>query len=278
MSTQPTIHKGSKGSAVTLCQQRLTAKGFVVKVDGDFGQKTEDAVEQFQASCGLDPDGIVGPMTWNFLMAEGTASTPEDVLNQARSELAAKIPADAHPNARKVLETAIGALGKKEIPDGSNGGPELAEIVEWEGGDGKPPSAYYLHWRVSDKTTLQTMPAWCAIFVCWAIRKALGSPSWQTTPMGNWYGGCSQWEEWAKKNGRWKTDHATATIPAGAAFTISREQSGSDAATSPTAGHIGLVVCDNGDGTVTTIEGNVSNKVGSSKRKKSVLRGYVTWW
>lgn len=277
MATQPTIKKGAQGASVILLQQRLTAKGFVVKADGDFGQKTEDAVEQFQASCGLTADGTVGPVTWNFLMSEGQAPTPADVLEEAKASLRAKIPADVSANRADVLRAGINKLGCKEEPNGSNGGPELAEIVEGNGGDGKVPSAYYLHWGVKDKNILQTMPPWCALFVCYCLRIGLRVMDWKQIPFGNWFGGASQIEDWAKKNKKW-TSPVSGEVPAGAAFTISREQSGSDAASSAGAGHVGLIVCDNGDGTVTTIEGNVSNKVGSHRRKKSDLRGIVTWW
>jgi peptidoglycan hydrolase-like protein with peptidoglycan-binding domain len=44
-------------------QRSLTALGFPVKVDGDYGPSTQTAVEQFQSSKNLDADGIVGPQT-----------------------------------------------------------------------------------------------------------------------------------------------------------------------------------------------------------------------
>jgi len=34
-----------------------------LEVDGDFGPRTELAVKEFQRRVGLDPDGIVGPLT-----------------------------------------------------------------------------------------------------------------------------------------------------------------------------------------------------------------------
>lgn len=36
-------------------------------VDGIFGRKTQEAVISFQRDNGLLPDGIIGPVTWNFL-------------------------------------------------------------------------------------------------------------------------------------------------------------------------------------------------------------------
>ena len=276
MATQPTVKRGSTGATVKLLQERLNAKGFTVRTDGDFGQGTEDAVEQFQASCGLNPDGIVGSLTWALLMAEGEAATPTDVLGEQRAWLVSQIPADCHPDARKVLEVACSALGLKEVPSGSNGGPELAEIVEWDGGDGKAPSAYYLAVGITDKATLHSLPPWCALYVSWAVRKGLGKASWKETPFGAWYGGAAQFEDWGKKKG--KTIPTSGAVPAGAVFTISREGSGSDASSSARAGHVGIVVRDNGDGTMLTVEGNVSNKVGSHQRKKADIRCVVTWW
>lgn len=65
---RPTIKRGSRGTDVTYLQQRLTAKGYGVgKIDGDFGQKTLEAVKAFQAEHGLVIDGIVGAKTWTAL-------------------------------------------------------------------------------------------------------------------------------------------------------------------------------------------------------------------
>lgn len=268
---------GDTGSTVTFLQQRLNAKGFHVTVDGTFGPGTESVVEQFQASCGLSADGVVGPLTWNSLQATGHVSAPADVLTEQRLALTSRIPLNTPASIRSVLEVAILQLGKKEIPDGSNGGPALAHIVD-EGGDGKPPSAYYTHWGITDPSILKSMPPWCAIFVCWALREGLGAQDWKHIPFGDWFGGASQIEDWAKKQGCWHSITDTVhALPVGAVFTISREKSGSDAATATGAGHVGLVICDNGDGSVTTVEGNVGNRVNSYRRKKTDLRGYLTW-
>lgn len=275
--SQPTIQKGSKGASVKLLQERLNAKGFHVTVDSDFGPGTETAVDQFQAAHNLSVDGVVGPTTWAHLMSAGQVPTPDEVMEELRTSLRAKIPADASVSVRSVLDAAITKVGCKESPDGSNGGPELAEIVEGPGGDGKVPSAYYLHWKITDKSILRNMPPWCALFVCYALRVGLGKIAWSEIPFGNWFGGAQQVEDWGKKKGRWASP-LPAVVPAGAAFTISREGSGSDVGGGAGAGHVGLIICDNGDGTVTTIEGNVGNAVKSYKRKKSSIRGVVTWW
>jgi putative chitinase len=60
----PVLSRGARNEAVIELQRRLRAKGFPVTIDGDFGPGTEMAVKQFQANEGLEPDGIVGALTW----------------------------------------------------------------------------------------------------------------------------------------------------------------------------------------------------------------------
>ena len=61
------LRKGSKNENVKLLQRFLKLKD-----DGDFGDKTEAAVKEWQKKNGLKDDGIVGPKTWE---AMGLAST-----------------------------------------------------------------------------------------------------------------------------------------------------------------------------------------------------------
>jgi hypothetical protein len=61
---------GDKGELVLALQAKLNCapKGAsLIKIDGDFGPRTEDAVRRFQKSNGLIPDGIVGPNTWDAI-------------------------------------------------------------------------------------------------------------------------------------------------------------------------------------------------------------------
>lgn len=58
------IRIGDRGSDVAEVQTLLG-----LEADGRFGAVTQNAVEQFQAANGLDPDGIVGPLTWAKLRA-----------------------------------------------------------------------------------------------------------------------------------------------------------------------------------------------------------------
>jgi hypothetical protein len=70
-----TVKKGSSGSDVTLCQERLNAHGYPCAVDGYFGSQTESVTIQFQQNNGLTPDGIVGDKTWSKLL-EAVPSGP----------------------------------------------------------------------------------------------------------------------------------------------------------------------------------------------------------
>ena len=66
----PTLRIGSQGEYVSYLQSILNYYGYAIAVDGIFGKKTEDAVKKFQKSRNLKVDGIVGPKTWNALLAD----------------------------------------------------------------------------------------------------------------------------------------------------------------------------------------------------------------
>jgi peptidoglycan hydrolase-like protein with peptidoglycan-binding domain len=267
--SRPLIKIKSRGDDVLYAQQRLVRHGHSVDVDGIFGSATQAAVQQFQASRNLTPvDGIVGPDTWGELEAEGegSADTPTEKPSSEKEILLQKIPADASPEVRSVLERAIDDLGKSE--DGSsNWSPEIAHLVD----------GYNEYW----KTGSSSHYPWCAMACSTWIGLGLGlgtrsvDMKWKEHPFKKYYGGAAQIEDWGKAQGQWV--EASLQAPAGACFTMARGSSGSDSSSSATAGHVGIVICDNGDGTLTSIEGNVSNSVKTYRRKKSDLRGYTTW-
>ncbi|MBJ6611385.1 MAG: N-acetylmuramidase family protein [Candidatus Thiothrix moscowensis] len=68
------IKKQSENTqAVTQAQALLLASGYAVMVDGNFGDKTEAAVKQFQLDNNLVADGIIGEKTWQVLLIKANA-------------------------------------------------------------------------------------------------------------------------------------------------------------------------------------------------------------
>lgn len=68
-TTYPTIRINSKQTSVVKeLQRQLNEEGNTLLVDGDFGQRTQAAVMNYQLSHGLITDGVVGPATWTSLL------------------------------------------------------------------------------------------------------------------------------------------------------------------------------------------------------------------
>ena len=78
----PTLRRGASGEAVRRLQRLLSAAGFQVVPDGQFGARTEAAVRSFQRARGLTADGIVGPRTWAAL--QGGAPRDDDGARDGR--------------------------------------------------------------------------------------------------------------------------------------------------------------------------------------------------
>jgi peptidoglycan hydrolase-like protein with peptidoglycan-binding domain len=59
-----TMQIGSQSAEVTELQKRLTAEGlYTAQITGYFGILTQAAVKAYQILHGIDPVGIVGPLT-----------------------------------------------------------------------------------------------------------------------------------------------------------------------------------------------------------------------
>lgn len=104
---RPTIRRGSTGDDVKYCQELLLGLGYDLGsygADGKFGAKTQAAVKDFQASKNLNPDGVVGPLTWEAL--ENTTPTAEFYT--------VTIPHLPKSQAKNLCDTYAGAKMKKE--------------------------------------------------------------------------------------------------------------------------------------------------------------------
>jgi hypothetical protein len=67
MANYPLLRKGDKLPSVGVLQKLLNRTGATLKVDGDFGGRTEHALKGFQAARQLTPNGVVGATTWTRL-------------------------------------------------------------------------------------------------------------------------------------------------------------------------------------------------------------------
>lgn len=70
-----TLRYGSSGSDVKKLQEELNKNGYNLSVDGQFGSKTQSAVQSYQKSKGLTVDGIVGTKTWGALNGGSSKKT-----------------------------------------------------------------------------------------------------------------------------------------------------------------------------------------------------------
>lgn len=94
----PVVQGGDRGPAVEELQRRLSAEGFVVDADGVFGPTSQQTLEGYQRSRGLDVDGVSGLQTWTALLTDqpNVPSDDSPVKHPTRSP-------DSHPSTRPTL-------------------------------------------------------------------------------------------------------------------------------------------------------------------------------
>lgn len=112
------LRMGSKGAKVRELQALLVRAGHSVKVDGDYGPSTRDAVKRFQVTVGIAGDGVAGPETFRKL--EAFRATPDEApgtqsatdVKEVRDAAKALGPLAIVMSVRDQLaETATGLLG-----------------------------------------------------------------------------------------------------------------------------------------------------------------------
>ncbi|MCL2224988.1 MAG: peptidoglycan-binding protein [Defluviitaleaceae bacterium] len=72
------LRRGMQGPSIRQVQERLNELGATPRLatDGIFGVLTEAAVMAFQRTRDLNPDGVVGPLTWNALFSTQPVTPP----------------------------------------------------------------------------------------------------------------------------------------------------------------------------------------------------------
>lgn len=64
------LEKGDKGTKVVALQKMLYDLGYIITVDGDYGNETVKTVKLFQADQQLEKDGIVSPALFGLIQQE----------------------------------------------------------------------------------------------------------------------------------------------------------------------------------------------------------------
>jgi peptidoglycan hydrolase-like protein with peptidoglycan-binding domain len=242
MSPRPfpghSVRAGEKNATlVREIQRALAGRGCgPLALSGSFDAATAAAVRLFQArftdvhGLPLKVDGIVGPVTWAALFPD--AAPPP-------------VPAPS-PLAAAALDAARGEVGVREVPPGSNRGPEVDAYLRTVGLE--PAGGSY---------------AWCAAFVYWCYDRgaaALGVPN----PLPRTAGVLALWNgagrAGAERIAAAEVSVRPSLVRSGQIFVLS---------TGGGLGHVGLVESVDG-GVLTTIEGNTND--GGSREGIGVFR------
>jgi len=232
---------GDRGTDVGDVQQQLIESGEQIDQSelsqAFFGPSTKTAVLDFQSShldsAGhpLVADGLVGPFT-RLALANPKMPTERFIADGWE----AKLTAAPNNEALAAVAAAVGEIGTKEDPDGSNRGPR---VDMYEGAD----------WLGSP---------WCALFVSWA---------WGRAPRGSPFGIQAS----ALKMRDWGATHsnllgADDVLLPGDVGIILRAQG---------RGHVEMVVGLEIEGKVSLVGGNVSNAVRGTVRDRAAFSHFM---
>ncbi|MCW3814004.1 L,D-transpeptidase family protein [Micromonospora sp. DR5-3] len=161
-TSKPVLRQGSRGTAVSTLQRRLTALHYDVGgVDGIFGPSTHHAVVAFQKVNGLTRDGIVGPRTWAAL---DRPVVPKPRYTHSGYSLEANLTTQVLYLARggSVVRILDASSGKASTPTPTGNYTIQRRIDGWRQSDLGllwRPNYFYRGYAVHGATSVPTYPA-----------------------------------------------------------------------------------------------------------------------
>ena len=154
------LRLGASGPRVREVQALLARAGFPVKVDGDFGPATRDAVKAFQKAAKLKIDGVVGPET-------------EAALAAYRQGAGDKPGAQAPTEIKEVREGAGGLAGGVAIEVAQDKIDEAVRNVEPLAGSGSWVDYLLMGLTITAAVLAIAGIAW-AVYGFWKSRRTVG--------------------------------------------------------------------------------------------------------
>jgi peptidoglycan hydrolase-like protein with peptidoglycan-binding domain len=286
----PTLSMGSRGPAVTEMQQDLAKAGFSPgPYDGVFGQQSKNALLAFQRAHGLSADGVCGPNSWGALTSSFQPTPVTPPVSTGGSDPTLHI-GESGPDVARLQQLLKGAGCDPGGVDGQFGAHTQSAVEAYQSSRGLAcdgvvgPQTWHaletnakpvkgtdpvvsgslrqkiLQMAESQVGTLETgtnqgpctkypnyfgrgSESWCADFVSWVNTKA-------GNPMNDPY--CPSVVNSLKSSGHWK---GRSDPQPGDMVLFDWNGDG-------VADHIGIVKGVNGDGSISTIEGNTENSSG----------------
>ncbi|WP_329520070.1 CHAP domain-containing protein [Spirillospora sp. NBC_01491] len=218
----------------------------------------------------------VGVVAGAAVLSTAAVAAQAAVFSPGKAEVSAAAAAVQMPGERprsaspapKKAKAAKGRPAKKKPTAGEAIKVAKSQLGVEENGSGKTK---FQDWYMSTDRAKETVKRdggsvsgyseaqWCDMFVSWVGEQVgfsdqVGTDAWTVAHA-----------EWFKKQGRWGTEPKPGAI---VFFSWSGDKS-TDAIV-----HVGMVIKDNKDGTVETVEGNTSNAVKVRQRDTGSIVGY----
>jgi uncharacterized protein (TIGR02594 family) len=146
---------------VRTMQRQLRRWGYSIPTDGQFGPRTYDIVRDFQKKRGLDSDGIVGPGTWDALLAANATNIATSFV-------------DSHVDTRPIEDTVSKPANETPAPAGNV--PAWMTIAKKEQGTheirGRSANPRIIAYHAAtDLRARSDEVAWCSSFVNWCLKQ-----------------------------------------------------------------------------------------------------------